>query len=89
MGLGRNLSKCPHGNNKEYDGKQQDMQGGVETSQPDPMVLIMQMRRKIEMLEKKNDEEIQRMKRKNEEEIATLKRKNTRMKQKLNGDPTV
>jgi len=41
-------------------------------------MLIMQMRREMKMLKKKNDEE-----------ITTLKKKNTRMKQKLNRDPTI
>ena len=66
-----------------------NMQGGAETSQPNPMALIMQMRREMEMLKKKNDEEIQGMKRKNAEDITALKKKNTRMKQKLNEEPTL
>ena len=60
-----------------------------ETSQPDPMALILQMKKEMKMLKKKNEEEIQGMKRKNEEEIMALKRENARMKQKLNGGPTV
>jgi len=60
-----------------------------ETSQLDPMALILQMRKEMELLKKKNEEEVQGMKRENEEELAALRRENARMKQKLNGEPTV
>ena len=69
-------------------GNDKNTQGG-ETSQPNPKTLILQMRKEMKMLKKKNEEEIQGIKRKNEEEIAALKRENTLMKQKLNGDRTV
>jgi len=59
-----------------------------ETSQPDPMTLILQMRKDMEMLKKKNEEEIQGRKRKSEQEIEALRRQNAWMKQKLNGEPT-
>jgi len=44
------------------------------------------MRKEMEMLKKKNEEEIQGMKKKSEEEIKALRRENARMKQKLNGN---
>jgi len=50
-------------------------QEGVETNQPDPMTSIMQIRREMKMLEKKNEEKIQGMKRKNAKEITTLKKR--------------
>jgi len=59
-----------------------------ETSQPDPMAMILQMRKEMDLLKKKNEEEVQAMRRENEEELAALRRENTRMKQKLN-EPTV
>jgi len=59
-----------------------------ETSQLDPMAMILQMRKEMDVLKKKNKEEVQAMRRENEEELAALRRENTRMKQKLN-KPTV
>jgi len=60
------------------------MLGGTETNQPNPMAMIVHMRRELETLKRKNEEEIQRMKRENEEEIEALKKENALMKQKLN-----
>ena len=59
-----------------------------ETSQSDPMTMILQMRKEMDVLKKKNEEEVQAMRRENEEELAALRRENTRMKQKLN-EPTI
>ena len=50
-----------------------------ETNQLDPMTLILQMRKKMEMPKKKNEEEFQRMNRKIEEEMEVLRRKNARI----------
>ena len=71
VGLGKNLLECSHGNKRNMTRNNRNTQGGAKTNQPDPMVLIMQMRREMEMemLKKINEEEIQEMKRKNEEEI--------------------
>jgi len=46
------------------------------------------MRKEMDVLKKKNGEEVKAMRRENKEELAALRRENTRMKQKLN-EPTV
>ena len=54
-----------------------------ETSQLDLMTLILQIRKEMEMLKKKKEEEFQQMKRKIEEEIEMLRRENDQIN-KLN-----
>jgi len=66
-----------------------DRNAQEETSHPYPMALILKIRKEMELLKKKSEEEIRGIKGRSEEEMETLRKENARMKQKLTEKPDI